>query len=57
MCKKWNIYIVDLYGNGQLNTIIDGYKKYTKNEDGTHPTTEGYLKYYIPQILNAIVNN
>ncbi|MDK0853232.1 GDSL-type esterase/lipase family protein [Clostridium perfringens] len=53
VCKKYSIVVIDLLNesggfNGNVERIA---KKFTINGgDGTHPTEEGYKKYYVPQI-------
>ncbi|WP_283695748.1 SGNH/GDSL hydrolase family protein [Clostridium perfringens] len=53
VCKKYSIVVIDLLNesggfNGNVERIA---KKFTINDgDGTHPTEEGYKKYYVPQI-------
>ena len=51
VCKKWSVPVVDLFNEGQLNTNVPVMKSnYTLNEDGTHPTYEGYDLFYVPPI-------
>lgn len=51
VCKKWSVPYVDLFNGGQLNTNVPVMKSnYTLNEDGTHPTYEGYDLFYVPPI-------
>ena len=56
ICKKWSVKVVDIYGEGGLNTLIKEHKIYTGNNgDYTHPNREGYDKFYIPMIENAMM--
>lgn len=48
--KKYSIPYCDLYNVSCLNTAIESYLKYTANNDGTHPTKEGYEKFYVPYV-------
>ena len=58
MCKKWNILVVDMFNDGEMNTYFDYQKiNYTKDADGTHPTTEAYKKYYLPMLLDKMILN
>lgn len=57
ICKKWSVKVVDIYSEGGLNTLIKEHKIYTGNNgDYTHPNREGYDKFYIPMIENAMMN-
>ena len=54
-CNKWSIPVVDIYNESGLNTMLSYYRtNYTSNGDGTHPNENGYLKYYIPFIIEKI---
>lgn len=53
-CKKYGIPYVDLYHQSQLNTGIDILKQFTNNNDGLHPTKEGYNKFYTPYIMERL---
>lgn len=48
--KKYSIPYCDLYNESTLNTALDNYLQYTANNDGTHPTEEGYLKFYCDKV-------
>ena len=48
MCEKWEVEVVDIYHNSGLDTFED--KSGTYINDGSHPNTEGYKKYYVPMI-------
>ena len=55
VCKKWSIKVVDIYKEGGLNTNITAMRtSYTGSSDGTHPNTDGYLKFYIPLVTDAL---
>ncbi len=57
ICKKWSVKVVDIYSEGGLNTLIKEHKIYTGNNgDYTHPNREGYDKFYIPMIENAMMD-
>lgn len=48
--KKYSMPYCDLYNISCFNTAISSYLKYTANNDGTHPTKEGYEKFYVPYV-------
>lgn len=49
--EKWCIPYIDLYTMGGFNTgIADLKSAYTYGEDGIHPTTAGYEKFYVSKI-------
>lgn len=56
ICKKWSVYCVDLFENSGLNTYLDEMIQFTNNNDKCHPIHEGYIKYYIPLIENALTS-
>ena len=63
-CEKWGVPFLDLnvqvppFNQLRDNDTYDTIRNlYTKNGDGTHPTEEGYKKYYVPKIeawLNSL---
>lgn len=58
ICKKWNISVVDMFNDGQMNTFFEYQKNhYTKGNDGTHPNIEGYKKYYMPLLTDKMLNS
>lgn len=52
--NKYSIPYVDLFSNTPLLTKFDVLKPFTVNNDGVHPNTEGYKRYYVPQILDSL---
>lgn len=48
--KKYSIPVLDLYNTSGLNTGISEFLKYTRSNDGVHPTEEGYRLFYAPKI-------
>ena len=62
VCAKYSVKVVDLYNECSYNSaIVQGYTKpmvvggvVQNYEDGTHPTTEGYKKFYVPLITSAL---
>lgn len=54
ICDKWSVGLVDVYNRSGLNTWMDAYHQYTYNGDKTHPTQEGYERFYIPLILAEV---
>jgi hypothetical protein len=64
ICKKWRIPYVDIYSEGELDTnnptqrlTYTVYKPELGTGDGTHPNKAGYEKFYVPMILNKIIND
>lgn len=64
-CDKYSIKIADVWSESHFNTEYGVYNQYTmlithEGEtygDGSHPTREGYLRYYVPIIENAMKSN
>ncbi len=62
ICEKWSIPYVDVFRQGQLNTCIDEMRRkysYDRTEcltdgNGTHLNAEGYAKWYLPMIEEAM---
>ena len=55
MCKKWGIPVCNLtQTTAPLGRII-ALRIYTNNEDGQHPTSQGYSLFYTPQITSQLV--
>lgn len=52
--KKYSIPYLDLYNESCLNTELESYLKYTQNNDGTHPTEEGYKKFYLDKVISFL---
>lgn len=58
--RKWNVVVIDIFHNGALNgelydlhpSMTDGTS--STNVGGTHPTTNGYQKFYVPMIMDAL---
>lgn len=48
--RKYSIPYCDLFNTSSFNTAINNYLKYTANNDGTHPTKQGYELFYVPQV-------
>lgn len=48
--NKYSIPYCDLYNTSTFNTDINNYLKYTANNDGTHPTEEGYKLFYCDKV-------
>lgn len=48
ICQKWSVPIASIFDDGTLNTNVESMRIYT--DSGTHPTTEGYTKFYVPII-------
>ena len=62
VCEKWSIPCVDVYRCGQLNTCVDEMRRkysydraeYLTDGNGTHLNAEGYEKWYLPMIEDAM---
>lgn len=61
-CNKYGIKIANVWDESHFNTEYAVYNQYTMlitnngetYGDGTHPNKEGYLRYYVPIIENAM---
>lgn len=54
MCNKYAIPVIDLYKNSGFDTYFTSLKSYTYNNDGVHPTEDGYKKYYVDKITSFL---
>ena len=60
ICNKWSVGLADVFHRSNLNTFLAAYQKYTNattdapNGDKTHPTQEGYEKFYLPIVMDEI---
>ena len=51
MCEKWGVPVCNLAEDTAPLAMIQTFRdNYTTNSDGTHPTEEGYLKFYCDKI-------
>lgn len=60
ICSLYGVEYVDITKESGLDTTNNEYVKYTVNMDKTHPTSEGYEEFYIPEIkekINQLTNN
>lgn len=48
--SKWGIPYLDLYSECPQLRNIDALRVYTSDNDGWHPTEEGYKLFYVPKI-------
>lgn len=48
--EKWGIPYLDLQQQIPPLNSIESLKKYTSNNDGYHPTEEGYRKFYVDKV-------
>ena len=54
--EKWDIGVIDLWNNAQMNVIDqETYLTYMK-EDGIHPLREGYVKWWTPVFEKEIAD-
>ena len=51
--EKYNITYVDLFET-EFDTSKEEYLQYTIKNDGVHPTKEGYEKFFVPYIVEAM---
>ena len=59
IAEKWDIYVIDLWNNGQLNSV-SGEQRALYMNDNIHPTRLGYRDWWTPVIrteLEALVNS
>lgn len=54
--EKYGIPYLDLYNKSTLNTAFSDYLSYTANNDGTHPTEEGYDKFYCDKFEHFLLS-
>lgn len=60
ICNKWSVGVADVFHRSNFNTWLSAYHKYTNqttdspNGDKTHPTQEGYEKFYLPVVVDEI---
>ncbi len=51
--NKWDIYVIDLWNNEELNSLSKEEKKTVMNDD-IHPTRKGYRDYWMPVMRENI---
>lgn len=57
VCDKYSIPVIDINKNSRFNTMLSYYKNnFTYNNDGVHPTTLGYEKFYNQLVVNGLNN-
>ncbi len=59
IAEKWNVKVIDLWNNGQLNSV-SGEQRALYMNDNIHPTRLGYRDFWLPVIrpeLEALVNS
>lgn len=54
ICNKWSVNVCDIFKKSGLNTNLTQMRPFTNNSDRTHPTQEGYDKFYIPLLISSI---
>ena len=51
-CKKWSIPFYNAFEESGFNAYNPIQKSmFTYNQDGCHPNKEGYMAYYVPQLI------
>lgn len=53
---KWDIGVIDLWNNEELNSIDDETRATYIKEDGIHPLKEGYVEWWTPAFEEAIID-
>jgi lysophospholipase L1-like esterase len=56
ICKKWGIAIANMFEEGGLNSFLDIHNQLYIN-DGSHPNSLGYDKYYVPIVESKMKNS
>ncbi|MBQ4603792.1 MAG: SGNH/GDSL hydrolase family protein [Clostridia bacterium] len=51
--KKWNITVIDLWNNGEINSITDEERKIYL-VDHIHPTKAGYKEWWLPEFQKCL---
>ena len=51
--KKWNITVIDLWNNGEINSITDEERKIYL-VDNIHPTKAGYKEWWLPEFQKCL---
>lgn len=51
--KKWNITVIDLWNNGEINSITDEERK-NYLVDHIHPTKAGYKEWWLPEFQKCL---
>jgi hypothetical protein len=54
ICKMFGVEVIDCYHDSGLNTYYTSAKAFTQSGDGTHPTIDGFSRFYNPVILQHI---
>lgn len=55
VCERYGVEVINIFENVSFLTYLDVFKPYTKNQDGIHPTQEGYNKFYMPYIERCMI--
>lgn len=56
LSEKWGIGLSNLWDNEEVNGISDELRAEYVAEDGIHPTTEGYQKWWGPYMEAAVID-
>ena len=51
--KKWNITVIDLWNNDEINSITDEQRKIYL-VDNIHPTKAGYKEWWLPEFQKCL---
>ena len=54
--EKWNIEVIDLWNDAELNSISDEQRNLYILPDGIHPTMAGYRDWWLPSIEAGLIN-
>lgn len=55
IADKWDIGVIDMYNDKELNDITDSERELYMNDGTIHPTKAGYLEWWTPVIEQGLV--
>lgn len=54
VCNLYSVPVIDLWNESGLVTYFSEMKVFTKDNDGLHPTKEGYEEFYLPVFQKSL---
>ena len=54
VCNLYGVPVIDLWNESGLITYFSEMKVFTKDNDGLHPTKEGYEEFYLPVFQKSL---
>lgn len=54
VCNLYSVPVIDLWNESGLTTYFSEMKVFTKDNDGLHPTKEGYEEFYLPVFQKSL---